>query len=178
MSKIMNIICIRIDKSSGQFLGLIVMSHWLADVWIQIQNDSVVLTFSFRKSCLLVSWCIGGMCGMTCSDEDRGRSRRSGAEDRRWSYRPGTRWPGDRDVEWRCVRSASCMWKRGARVSWLSLKTKVYGLSLVWHQNHWDRFLRFGLKTGGDGFLVESQNQSGWGFFSLGIKSDSYGLVI
>jgi hypothetical protein len=34
---------------------------------------------------------------MTCSDEDRDRSRRSGAEDQRWSYRPSTRWPGDRD---------------------------------------------------------------------------------
>jgi hypothetical protein len=24
---------------------------------------------------------------------------------------------------------------------------------LVWPQNHWDSFLQFGLKTGGDGFL-------------------------
>jgi hypothetical protein len=37
---------------------------------------------SFRESCLLVSWCAGGRCDMACSDEDRGRSRRSGAEDR------------------------------------------------------------------------------------------------
>jgi hypothetical protein len=36
---------------------------------------------SFRESRLLVSWCAGGRCGMTCSDEDRGRSRRLGAED-------------------------------------------------------------------------------------------------
>jgi hypothetical protein len=34
----------------------------------------------------------------------------------------------------------------------LSLKTKVNGLSVVWHQNHWDGFLQFGLKIGGDGF--------------------------
>jgi hypothetical protein len=34
----------------------------------------------------------------------------------------------------------------------LSLKTKVAGLSVVWPQNHWDGFLWFGLKTGGDGF--------------------------
>jgi hypothetical protein len=70
----------------------------------------------------------------------------------------------------------------------LSLKTKVDGLSVVWPQNHWDGFLRFGLKTSGDGFLwfglktggdgfsclasipvvsflVESQNQGGGGFF-------------
>jgi hypothetical protein len=37
---------------------------------------------SFGESRLLVSWCAGGRCGMTYSDEDRGRSRRPGAEDR------------------------------------------------------------------------------------------------
>jgi hypothetical protein len=57
------------------------------------------------------------------------------------------------------------MWRRGTQVSWLSLKTKVHGLSVVWPQNHWDGlsvicpqnhwngFLRFDLKTSGDGFL-------------------------
>jgi hypothetical protein len=48
------------------------------------------------------------------------------------------------------------MWRQGAQVSWLSLKTKVDGLSVVWPQNHSDGFLRFGLKTGGDDFLVET----------------------
>jgi hypothetical protein len=38
------------------------------------------------------------------------------------------------------VRSALCTWRRGTRVSWLSLKTKVDGLSVVWPQNHWDGF--------------------------------------
>jgi hypothetical protein len=42
---------------------------------------------------LLVSWCAGGGCGMACSNEDHGRSRRPGAEDRGWSHRSGTRWP-------------------------------------------------------------------------------------
>jgi hypothetical protein len=37
---------------------------------------------SFKESCLLVSWCAGGRCGTACSDEDRGRSRRPGTEDR------------------------------------------------------------------------------------------------
>jgi hypothetical protein len=54
---------------------------------------------------LLVSWCAVGRCGMTCSDEDRGSSRRPGADDRRWSHRSDTRWPGDREVGWRHVRS-------------------------------------------------------------------------
>jgi hypothetical protein len=35
---------------------------------------------------------------MTCSDKDRGRSRRPGAEDRGWSHKSGTRWLGDREV--------------------------------------------------------------------------------
>jgi hypothetical protein len=83
---------------------------------------------SFGESCLLVSWCAGGRCGMTCSNEDRGRSRRPGAEDRGWSHRSGTRWSGDQEVGWRRVRSAPRTWRLGARVSWLSLKTKVDGL--------------------------------------------------
>jgi hypothetical protein len=50
---------------------------------------------------------------MACIDEDRGRSRRPGAEDQGWSHRSGTRWPGDREVRWRRVRSAPCTWRRG-----------------------------------------------------------------
>jgi hypothetical protein len=92
---------------------------------------------------------------MTCSDEDCGRSRRPGAEDRGWSHSSGTQWSSNQEVRWHHVRSASCTWRLGARVSWLSLKTKVNGLLVVWPQNHWDGFLRFGLKIGGDGFLVE-----------------------
>jgi hypothetical protein len=34
---------------------------------------------------LLVSWCVYDRCGMTGSDEDRDRSRRPGADDRKWS---------------------------------------------------------------------------------------------
>jgi hypothetical protein len=83
---------------------------------------------SFEESCLLVSWCAGDRCGMICSDEDRSRSRRPGAEDREWSHRSGTRWLGGREVRWCRVRFAPGTWKLGARVSWLSLKTKVDGL--------------------------------------------------
>jgi hypothetical protein len=72
----------------------------------------------------------------------------------------------------------------------LSLKTKVDGLSVVWPQNHWDSFFRFGLKisgdgflqfslkTGGDSFLVEPQNQCGGAFLCFGLKTSSYGLMI
>jgi hypothetical protein len=37
------------------------------------------------ESHLLVSWCVGDRCDMAGSNEDLGRSRRPGAEDRRWS---------------------------------------------------------------------------------------------
>jgi hypothetical protein len=39
---------------------------------------------------LLVSWCAGGRHGMTCNDEDHGRSKRPGAENWGWSHRSGT----------------------------------------------------------------------------------------
>jgi hypothetical protein len=61
-------------------------------------ESGIVLFFSFifvsfGESCLLVSWCAGGRCGMACSDEDYGRSMRPGAEYKGWSHRSSTRWP-------------------------------------------------------------------------------------
>jgi hypothetical protein len=87
-----------------------------------------IIFVSFGESCLLVSWCVGGRCGMAGSDEDYDRSRTPGAEDRGWLHRSGTRWPDDREVGSRHVRSAPCTWRRGAQVCWLSLKTKVDSL--------------------------------------------------
>jgi hypothetical protein len=40
---------------------------------------------SCRESCLLVLWCVGDRCDMADSDENLGRSRRPGADDRGWS---------------------------------------------------------------------------------------------
>jgi hypothetical protein len=125
---------------------------------------------SCGESRLLVSWCVDGRCGMTGSDEDRGRSRRPGAEDRRWLHRLDTQWPDDWEVKWWCVRSAPCTKRWGAQVFWLSLKTKVEGLSLVWPQNHWDGFLWFGLKTGDDGFLRFGLKTGGSSFSVLASK--------
>jgi hypothetical protein len=67
-------------------------------VRFEFESGIVLFYFSFifvslGEPRLLVSWCAGGRCGMACSDEDRGRSRRPGAEDRGWSHRSGTRWP-------------------------------------------------------------------------------------
>jgi hypothetical protein len=123
-----------IEKPSGQFLDLIVMNHWLGKVWIWIRDISV-FTFIFvscGESRLLISWCARGRCGMAGNDEDHGSSWRPSVEDRGWSHMLGTRWPDDREVGWCRVRSALCTWRRGAWISWLSFKTKVDGLSVVW----------------------------------------------
>jgi hypothetical protein len=63
------------------------------------------------------------------------------------------------------------MWIRGAHVSWLSLKTKVDGLSMVWHQNHWDGFLWFIVKTCGDGFLRFDFKIGGGDFCRFDLKT-------
>jgi hypothetical protein len=60
----------------------------------------------------------------------------------------------------------------------LSIKTKVYGLSVVWPQNHWDGFLWFGIKTGDDGFSLFGLKTGGFRFPRLGLKTGSSGLVI
>jgi hypothetical protein len=60
----------------------------------------------------------------------------------------------------------------------LSLKTKFDDLSVVWPQNHWDDFSRFGLKTGGDGFSRFGLKIGGFEFPGLGFKTSNYGLVI
>jgi hypothetical protein len=89
---------------------------------------------------------------MACSDENRDKSRRPGVEDRGRSHRSGTRWPDGQEVRWRRVRSAPGTWRLGARVSWLSIKTKVDGFVsglaskplgrflAVWPQNLLQRF--------------------------------------
>jgi hypothetical protein len=142
----------------NQKVSSLVWLWWVIDLArFEFESGKVLFCFSFifvsfGESRLLVSWCAGGRCGMACSDEDRGRSRRPDAENWGWLHRSGTRWPGDREVGWRRVRSAPGMWRLGVWVSWLSLKTKVDGLWVVWPQNHSDGFRWFGLKTGGDGF--------------------------
>jgi hypothetical protein len=81
-------------------------------------------------------------------------------------------------VEMRCASFLVEPQNQGRRfVSGLASKP-LGRFSLVWPQNRWRRFLRFGLKTGGDGFLVEPQNQASGGFPGLGLQIGSYNLVI
>jgi hypothetical protein len=46
-----------IEKPSGQFHGLTVMSHWLANIWIQIWDILVVLPISLFhvEKCVILS---------------------------------------------------------------------------------------------------------------------------
>jgi hypothetical protein len=94
---------------------------------------------------------------MACSDEDRDRSRRPGAEDQGWSHRSVTRWPDGREVGWRRVRSAPGTWRLeagflvepqnqvGGGFSGLGLKTGSSGL-VIWASKLPRRFLGLGLK--------------------------------
>jgi hypothetical protein len=54
---------------------------------------------------------------MACSDDDRGKSRKPGVEDREWSHKSGTRWLGGREVGWRRVWSAPDTWRLKAQFS-------------------------------------------------------------
>jgi hypothetical protein len=109
-----------IEKPSGQYLDLICDESLTCrglNLNLRYFGSFIFISVLFRESCLLASWCACGRCGMTCINEDHDRSRRPGAEDRRWSHRSGTWWPGDREVRWRCVRSAQCTRRQGAHVS-------------------------------------------------------------
>jgi hypothetical protein len=125
------------------------------------------LSVSCGESRLVASWCAGGRCEMTGNDEDHGRSRRPGAEDWGWS---STDWVLG---GWIIERSAPCTMRRGAWVSWFGLKTKVYGLSVVWTQNHWVRFPGLGLKTGSYGLVIWS-SKSPCRFVGLSLKTKQY----
>jgi hypothetical protein len=63
------------------------------------------ISVSCGESRLLVSWCAGARCGMVCNDDDRGRSRRPGAEDRGWSQ---SRYSVARRLRGRVVLCAVC----------------------------------------------------------------------
>jgi hypothetical protein len=127
-----------IEKPSGQFIGLIVMSHWLGKVWIRIQNSLLFYIYPlFRVEnhvCLShgvqvagAAWwaatrIVGGVGDLVQRTEDDCTGRVLGGR-------------MIREVGWRLVRSIPCTWRWGAWVSWLSLKIKFDGLWVVWPQN-------------------------------------------
>jgi hypothetical protein len=77
----------KIEKPSGQYLGLICDESLTCRGLNSNPRHFGCFTcifVLFGESCLLVSWCARGRCSMAGSDEDRGRSRRSGAEHQGW----------------------------------------------------------------------------------------------
>jgi hypothetical protein len=70
------------------------------------------------------------------------------------------------------------MWRQEMQVSWLSLKTKVNNLLVVWPQNHWDGFLWFDLKTGGDDFLRFDLKTDGDDFLRFDLKTDGLSFLV
>jgi hypothetical protein len=97
---------------------------------------------SCGESCLLVSWCAGSRCDMAGSDEDHGRSRRPGAEDRGWSS----------------IGRYSVAGRSGGRVMPCVVCTMHMEMRstsfLVESQNQGQRFLGLGLKTGSSGLVI------------------------
>jgi hypothetical protein len=142
----------------------------------------LLLSILCGESHLPISWCVDDRCDMVGKDEDHGRSRRPGAEDKGWS---STGWvlggrmikrSGDAvcglyraqgDKEHKFLGSAS---KPRLMVSHgLALKPMATVL-VVWPQNHSLGFLGLGLKTGSYG-LVIWPTKSLRRFLDLGLKT-------
>jgi thymidylate synthase len=82
------------------------------------------------ESRLLVSWSVGDRCDMMGRDDDLGRRRRPGVEDRRWSST-------GRILSGRTIRRSGDIvcGLHHAPVSWFGLKTKVAQVSQFGPQN-------------------------------------------
>jgi hypothetical protein len=143
----LQILCflLSIDSSRGrlrnQVVSFLIWLWWVIDLaMFEFKFGTVRLFYLY----LLIVWRITFACLVVYKWQVRYdvqrwgscRSMRPGADDREWSHMSDTRWPGDREVGWYRIRSAPCTWRRGAHISWLSLKTKVDGLWVVWRQNH------------------------------------------
>jgi hypothetical protein len=160
------------EKLSGQYLGLILMSHWLAS---RLNSNPgyfgcFTLICLCGESCLLVSWWVGDRCDITGSDEDLDRSRRPGAEDRRWlsTYRVlGGRMIGRSD-------DAVCGLYRAQGdeervfLSW-ALKPRSAGF-LVWTSKPATAVWWFGPQNHREGFLFYASKLTGVWFIGCAIK--------
>jgi hypothetical protein len=74
------------EKPSGQYLGSMcdesLTCHGLNSNLKSFGGFTFIFV-SCGESCLLISWCAGDRCNMACGNEDRGRSRKPGVDDRR-----------------------------------------------------------------------------------------------
>jgi hypothetical protein len=113
---------------------------------------------SCGESCLLVSWCAGGRCGMVASDKNHGRSRRPGAEDRGWSSTG--RVLGVQTIKGRITPCAVCTMHKETRSASF----------LVEPPNQGRRFFDLGLKTGSSSLVIWA-SKSPLQFLGLGLKT-------
>jgi hypothetical protein len=67
-----------IEKASGQYISLIELPQF--EFESGNFGGSTLLSILVGESRLFVSWCVADRCGVAGSDEDRGRSRRPGAD--------------------------------------------------------------------------------------------------
>jgi hypothetical protein len=117
-------------------------------------GNSILLFASCGETRLLVSLCVGDRCGMVGSDEDRGRSRRLGADD--WGWLSIGRVLSDRMIK----RSDDAVC--GLHHTQGDEEREFFGLAskprstgfLVWPQTKVDEFPSLGLKTGSYGLVI------------------------
>jgi hypothetical protein len=70
-----------IEKASGQFLVLLLPRF-------EFKSRKLRWFYPYLscvENCVCLSWCACDRCDIAGSDEDRGRSRRAGVDDRGWS---------------------------------------------------------------------------------------------
>jgi hypothetical protein len=133
-----------IEKPSGQYLHLISDELLTCRGLNSNSGHFGCFTFifvSFGESCLLVSWCAGGRCGMTSSNKNHGWSRRPSAEEMRstsFLVEP-------QNQGWWFV---SCLVsKQVGRFLPVWPQNRWCQYLLVWPQNRWLRGFRFVLRN-------------------------------
>jgi hypothetical protein len=102
---------------------------------------------------LLISWCADGRCDMACSDEDCGRSRRPGTEDRKCAVAGRSRG--------RVATCAVCTWH---------VKTRSAGFLVEPQNQSGGEFPGLGLKTGSSDLVIWA-SKSPRRFLELGFKT-------
>jgi hypothetical protein len=113
----------------NQVVSILVLLGWVIDLpWFEFESGIFWLFYTY-----LFIWRNVFACLIVCRWQvwHGGQRRGSRQEQETWCRRPvmvkhmsGTQWLDDREIGWRCVWCAPCTRKRGARVSWFSLKSR------------------------------------------------------
>jgi hypothetical protein len=171
----------------NEVISTIVWLWWVIDLsWFEFESMIFWIFYpiicSCGELCLLVSWCVGDRCNMASSDEDLGRSRRPGAEDRGWSStsRVLGGWTIERSGDTMCGRHRAQRNEEHRFLGWAS-KPRSAGFSVwasksaatVWwfeSQNHRDGFLFWASKPSGLWFVSYATKSMGGGWHGTRVK--------